>query len=146
MQEELKRCPFCGGKPELSPSGYVFCQKCLARTYELGNGAATWNKREHEREASINDLTVKVAQLEARLAALDTTLDRIKGWCEAYPLEMFPEPDLKNVQRMLGDDLLSQVSAHNMRHVLKGITRIINEGAGSSPAAHNCTVIPRAQA
>ena len=71
MQEELKPCPFCGGKPELSPSGYVFCQKCLARTYELGNGAATWNKREHEREASINDLTVKVAQLEARLAALE---------------------------------------------------------------------------
>ena len=73
MQEELKRCPFCGGKPELSPSGYVFFQKCLGRTYELGNGAATWNKREHEREASINDLTVKVAQLEARLAALDWT-------------------------------------------------------------------------
>ena len=73
MPEELKPCPFCGGKPELSPSGYVFCQKCLARTYELGNGAATWNKREHEREASINDLTVKVAQLEARLAALDWT-------------------------------------------------------------------------
>ena len=73
MQEELKPCPFCGGKPELAPSGYVFCQKCLARTYELGNGAATWNKREHEREASINDLTVKVAQLEARLAALDWT-------------------------------------------------------------------------
>ena len=59
MQEELKPCPFCGGKPELAPSGYVFCQKCLARTYELGNGAATWNKREHECEASINALTIK---------------------------------------------------------------------------------------
>ena len=70
MPEELKPCPFCGGKPELSPSGYVFFQKCLGRTYELGNGAATWNKREHERD-------VKVLADKLRLAG--KTLQRIPG-------------------------------------------------------------------
>ena len=72
MQEELKPCPFCGGKleSELAPSGYVFCQKCLARTYELGNGAATWNKRDHER-------IVKVLADKLRLAG--KTLQRIPG-------------------------------------------------------------------
>jgi hypothetical protein len=55
------------------------------------------------------------------------TLQLIRDWCDAYPLEVFPEPDMADVRRKLGDSDLSRLSAHNFRHVLNGIKRIIDE-------------------
>lgn len=56
---------------------------------------------------------------------MQAILDRIEGWCEAYPIAVFPEPDWAKVRELLGDTLLTQVSASNMRHVVEGIKRII---------------------
>ena len=64
---------------------------------------------------------------EARKVAeiADAQLHRISQWCEAYPLDVFPKPDMKEVQRLLGDTLLTQLSSHNMRHVVEGVAKII---------------------
>ena len=59
---------------------------------------------------------------------LQDTLDKIQSWCLAYPLDIFPEPDFSKCHRLLdaGGQRLDNVSASNMRHVLKGIQEIID--------------------
>ena len=63
------------------------------------------------------------------LAAAQHKLELIRQWCEAYPLAVFPEPDLKKAQRVLSRHGMSldAISASNMRHVLNGIRKIIEE-------------------
>ena len=59
-------------------------------------------------------------------------LHQIRNWCDAYPLEVFPEPDFKKARRLLeaGGMTIDAISASNMRHVLRGVRRII-DGGGS---------------
>ena len=56
-------------------------------------------------------------------------LYRIEQWCEAYPLAIFPEPDLFKARALLeaGGMTLDAISASSMRHVLKGIRKIIDD-------------------
>ena len=67
------------------------------------------------------------ARLEAEIEAKDDVLRKIKDWCRAYPLEVFPEPDLKKAAEVLREAgmTLDSISASSMRHVLKGIQKII---------------------
>ena len=76
-----------------------------------------------------------VGLYETALAAADEieslteALERIKAWADAYPLHMFPEPDWGKVKDALESNGLSlgAVSASNMRHVITGISGIVNE-------------------
>jgi hypothetical protein len=74
--------------------------------------------------------------MEEQVAALEAQLTRIKEWCNAYPLEQFPEPDMQRFLIALGPQLLSELSAHNYRHVLNGIKAII-EGVSTGDAGTN---------
>lgn len=67
-------------------------------------------------------------ELDAKVDALSAKLYRIASWCEAYPLDIFPEPDLKKARDLLeaGGMTLDSVSASSMRHVLRGIRKIID--------------------
>ena len=80
-------------------------------------------------------LSVLLDRLEAT-EATEATIERvrepalrIKQWCDAYPLAVFPEPDLKVARKGLESVgiTMDQVSASNMRHVLTGITEYANE-------------------
>jgi hypothetical protein len=53
-------------------------------------------------------------------------LERIVQWSEAYPLDVFPEPDLAKARALLeaGGITLDAVSAHCMRHVVAGVGEI----------------------
>ena len=55
-------------------------------------------------------------------------LQDIHQWCDAYPLDIFPEPDFKAVRSALAehDITIDAVTASNMRHVLDGIRKIID--------------------
>jgi hypothetical protein len=68
-------------------------------------------------------------KLTQKIEKLSDTIFQISNWCEAYPLENFPEPDFKKANELLkvGGVSLGAVSASNMRHVLSGIKRIIAE-------------------
>ncbi len=50
-------------------------------------------------------------------------LQKMMSWCNAYPIEVFPEPDFKKAAKVLKDNgmTLDSISASNMRHVLKGL-------------------------
>lgn len=57
-------------------------------------------------------------------------LQKINDWANAYPIEVFPEPDFKKAHEVLksagmGIDC---ISASNMRHVLNGIKKIVSDG------------------
>lgn len=66
-------------------------------------------------------------EANARMAAEDA-LQKILSWCEAYPLDIFPEPDLKRAHEVLTANgmTLDSLSAHSMRHVLRGVKGIID--------------------
>jgi hypothetical protein len=57
---------------------------------------------------------------------LSDAMLKIEAWSNAYPVDVFPEPDFERVQDLLkaGGQSLSCVSASNMRHVVKGVGEI----------------------
>ena len=70
---------------------------------------------------------------ETNLAEENETLKekfrKIKNWTKAYPLVVYPEPDMELAAKVLKENGLSldAISASNMRHVLKGVASIIDE-------------------
>ncbi len=86
-------------------------------------------------EKDYYDAQVRIAALEKLVSkaeqerdALRAKLQQISDWCEAYPLDVFTEPDMVEVRKLLGDTLLTQLSAHNFRHVIDGIKQIAARG------------------
>ena len=67
--------------------------------------------------------------MAARIEELEEALHYIAGWAEAYPLDIFPEPDLKKARALLeaGGITLDSISAHAMRHVVEGVGKIARE-------------------
>ena len=74
----------------------------------------------------------KVAKLEDRIDDLEQALHKIRSWSDAYPIEVFPEPDLEKARALLeaGGITLDSVSAHCMRHVVEGVGKIAREALG----------------
>ena len=74
----------------------------------------------------------RTATLRARVAKLEEELQRIVRWGEAYPLEVFPEPDLKRAHEVLTAHgmTLDAISAHAMRLVVVGVGEIAREALG----------------
>jgi hypothetical protein len=69
---------------------------------------------------------IRIEQQEDRIEQLEAALYRIKQWADAYPLEVFPEPDMDLAATALKtfNITLDAVSASAMRHVLKGVIEI----------------------
>jgi hypothetical protein len=65
--------------------------------------------------------------IKRNMEEIEKKLEKIKAWCEAYPYDIFPEPDFKKAHEVLKENgvSLDAISASNMRHVLKGIQKII---------------------
>jgi hypothetical protein len=59
----------------------------------------------------------------------EEALRRIVQWSEAYPLDVFPEPDFIRARELLeaGGMTLDAVSASCMRHVVGGVGKIARE-------------------
>ncbi len=70
----------------------------------------------------------EVEGFEAKNEKLKEALERIQNWRNAYPLDVFPKPDLKKARKVLKDAgmTLDAISADNMRHVLDGIKDIVD--------------------
>jgi len=70
-----------------------------------------------------NDETPRRRADAHKISTLEHGLEQIIAWSEAYPLDIFPEPDYAKAAELLkaGGMTLDAISASNMRHV---ITRI----------------------
>jgi hypothetical protein len=66
-----------------------------------------------------------VKQME-EIESLRDALRMIVEWSKAYPLSVFPEPDLIKASALLeaGGQTLDAISAHAMRHVVEGVGEI----------------------
>lgn len=75
------------------------------------------------------DLGLDNEKKEERIIYLEDKIQKILNWCNAYPLDVFPEPDLKKAARILKENgmTLDSISASNMRHVLEGIKEILEK-------------------
>jgi hypothetical protein len=67
-----------------------------------------------------------------RLERLEEALRRIMVWGDAYPQQIFPEPDeayYKRAHQVLTSHgmTLDRLSAAAMRHVVRGVARIARE-------------------
>ncbi len=80
----------------------------------------------------VGDRVVLLANVRALVAAhekQEDALQRIVQWSEAYPLDIFPEPNLQEVREILAERgiTLDAVSAHCMRHVIMQVGKIAQE-------------------
>lgn len=66
---------------------------------------------------------------EERADKYEAALQRIVQWSKAYPLDIFPEPDLKKAAAVLKANgmTLDAISASCMRHVVEGVGKIAKE-------------------
>jgi hypothetical protein len=72
---------------------------------------------------------------EDRITELEIALAHIVQWGEAYPLDIFPEPDWVRARRLLeaGGMTLDSVSAGAMRRVARGVSEIARKALISAP-------------
>jgi len=88
------------------------------------------NKRLRAKAAAIADILElrwqDVERLEAEIEHREEALQQIEQWSRAYPLEIFPEPDLEKARALLeaGGMTLDAISAYAMRHVVEGVGEI----------------------
>lgn len=70
-----------------------------------------------------------------RLERLEEALQRIADWADAYPLEVFPEPDLKRARQVLEAHgmTVDAISASAMRHVITRVAHIARDALGGTP-------------
>jgi hypothetical protein len=68
-------------------------------------------------------------ELRAENERLREALERVRQWTEAYPLDIFPEPDWRKAKQLLeaGGMTLDSISAGAMRRVVDGLGKIIRE-------------------
>jgi hypothetical protein len=78
--------------------------------------------------AEAQALAIEQAERIKELEEMEDCHQKILNWIDAYPLEIFPEPDFEAVRFALASKgiTVDSVSASNMRHVLKGIKEIID--------------------
>jgi cyanate lyase len=73
-----------------------------------------------------------IEKLETDNERMYDALQKIASWQKAYPLDVFPEPDLKRAHEILkvAGMTLDAISASNMRHVLSNLKEIVDAGLG----------------
>jgi uncharacterized coiled-coil DUF342 family protein len=74
------------------------------------------------KQQQINELRDEVTRLRGKVK-------EIQAWANAYPLVVFPKPNLKKAAEVLkaAGMTLDSISADNMRHVLDGIKDIVEK-------------------
>ena len=72
-------------------------------------------------------LRAEFSRLQAQVERYEDALEELETWSKAYPLEIFPEPDLKKAHEILKANgmTLDAISASNMRHVINRVMEIV---------------------
>lgn len=101
------------------------------RVAHIGEEGARLVVAEIERAyAAIRKVNADAERFERGWYLRGDALEKLQAWAEAYPLEMFPEPDLKRAEEVLlaNGMTLGAISAHAMRHVIEQTKAIVAEG------------------
>lgn len=112
----------------------IFTKQNIMADHEV----TKWRERFPQYEFRLQDdcIALKMdhgkAQTETETERLREALEKIDAWAKAYPLDVFPEPDLKRAHEVLKEAGmgLDAISASNMRHVLNGVAAIVRDALG----------------
>jgi hypothetical protein len=98
---------------------------------------ADWFRRYPDGEYVYEDTRDAWKVWQAAVKQEREALRQIDEWAKAYPLDVFPEPDLKRAHEVLEAAGLSlgAISAHAMRHVLTGVQKIAVAALSQEPPA-----------
>ena len=101
-------------------------QKASNRIYEWFHGHETAMPDDSSmlvQQSEIDWVLKEVTALEARLETREDALRQIAQWADAYPLDIFPEPDFQRASALLmaGGITLDAISASNMRYVVREV-------------------------
>jgi hypothetical protein len=80
----------------------------------------------------ISVLVLENEELEKKIEVYEKTMFELLNWTKAYPVQAFPEPDFAHVQELIGAQLLTEVSASNMRRVVQGIEKMVFDCLGAT--------------
>lgn len=74
----------------------------------------------------VNEAADEIERLRADAERKDEAFQLIRDWAKAYPLSVFPEPDLKRAAKVLYEAgmTLDAISASAMRHVVTQVVKI----------------------
>ena len=74
-------------------------------------------------------LNLRITELETENDKFEGALLRIDTWAKAYPLDVFPKPDLKQAAKVLkaAGMTLDAIEADAMRHVIDGVKDITKQ-------------------
>jgi len=91
-----------------------------------------YKQLEAENKQQAEFLSLAKEQMDAYQAEnerYEEALRRIDVWARAYPLKVFPKPDLKKAHQVLkaAGMTLDAISADAMRHVLSGVKDIVKQ-------------------
>lgn len=91
-----------------------------------------WLLSDEQRREAADMLLALKARAEAaedRAEAAEEVLHHIRQWCDAYPLDIFPEPDFIEARAALAERgmTLDALSAATARRVLEGLRRLTDE-------------------
>ena len=67
----------------------------------------------------VDKVAERLVKAEKENAELREKIQEVKAWCEGYPVDIFPEPDLAKAKELLeqGGITLDSVSAYCMRYI-----------------------------
>ena len=80
-------------------------------------------------QQTVDALTAERDKLIAENERQENALIKIQTWAKAYPLDIFPKPDLKKARQVLkaAGMTLDAISTDAMRHVISGVTDIVEQ-------------------
>jgi len=86
------------------------------------------DKNDFVRGMVFNLIANRFKECVDRIEELEGGMQTLTKWIDAYPLEVFPEPDFKKAHEVLKENGMGidAISASNMRHVLNGVKKIID--------------------
>ena len=90
-------------------------------------------KRDGEIErlrVALQEANEQAEQFERGWCMRGDVLEKLQNWADAYPLNIFPEPDFKKAHEILTANgmTLDAISASNMRYVISGVRKLVEEG------------------
>lgn len=76
-----------------------------------------------------DDYAEGYVEASKKIYQLEDAIHLLKNWSQAYPTDVFPEPDFEKAAKVLKENgmTLDSISASNMRHVLSGVREILKE-------------------
>lgn len=94
-------------------------RQAAARLEEQAKEIERLKKVAHEFCDEIHEKAIEIERL-------NDSMHKINQWLEAYPVDLFPEPDLEKAHKVLKENgiNLGAISASNFRHIIKGIKEL----------------------